>query len=271
MGESSPPPECITDDEENQGKKSSLSEGTMVLIIGLNSTHEIWNALESNFASQSRAKLMQYKLQLQTLKKDNLSMKDYLSLGHEHDPVMMSITSRIEPWSVIDVQTLLLTFEARVEFMKWNTINSNSSQPLANLTQSSKQRGDFSNSYNTRGRGYQGGNQSNRGGKGYHRGGFRGRAEIKIVSMSVKFALFLVILWIDVGIDMIKIMSHELYKHSSSNTQLREITNKTTFSKIIPSTWHRCLQSTPLLSTTLMDLGNLILVLVIMSLMILVT
>lgn len=44
--------------------QSSLSECTMVIVFGLSAAYEIWQALETNFASQSRAKLMQYKLQL---------------------------------------------------------------------------------------------------------------------------------------------------------------------------------------------------------------
>lgn len=59
--------------------QSSLSESTMVMVVGLDSSHKIWQALETNYSSQSKAKIMQYKLQLQTLKKENLSMTDYLN------------------------------------------------------------------------------------------------------------------------------------------------------------------------------------------------
>ncbi|KAK6143275.1 hypothetical protein DH2020_023623 [Rehmannia glutinosa] len=109
---------------------SSLSESILVTMVGLSSSVEIWSALETNFASQSQAKLMQYKLKLQTLKKGDLSMREYLNkvknccdvlastghkvseteyilhilsgLGAEYNPVMVSVTSRFEPGSLLD-------------------------------------------------------------------------------------------------------------------------------------------------------------------------
>ena len=51
----------------------------MVLVVGLNSSQEVWKAIETSFGSQSKAKIMQYKLQLQTMKKDALPMSVYLS------------------------------------------------------------------------------------------------------------------------------------------------------------------------------------------------
>lgn len=59
---------------------SLLSEGILVMMLGLNSSYEIWQTLETNFASQSKARLMQYKLQLQTLKKGGQTMREYLNM-----------------------------------------------------------------------------------------------------------------------------------------------------------------------------------------------
>ena len=59
--------------------QSTLPESTMVLIVGLTSTKDIWKALEVHFASQSKAKMMQYRLQIQTMKKNAQSMTEYLS------------------------------------------------------------------------------------------------------------------------------------------------------------------------------------------------
>ncbi|CAA0819588.1 Unknown protein, partial [Striga hermonthica] len=58
---------------------SSLSQGNLILVVGLSSSKEIWNALEKNFASQSRARIMQHKLELQTMKKGNMTMREYLN------------------------------------------------------------------------------------------------------------------------------------------------------------------------------------------------
>ena len=59
--------------------QSSLADSAMVIVVGLTTSTEIWSALETNIASQSKAKIMNYKLQLQTAKKDSLTMSEYLN------------------------------------------------------------------------------------------------------------------------------------------------------------------------------------------------
>lgn len=101
---------------------SSLTENILTLMVGLETSSEIWHTLDKNFTSHSEARKMQYKLQLQTLKKDKLSMREYLSkmkgccdvlasvgyklssedkilhilagLGPEYDSVMVTFTSK---------------------------------------------------------------------------------------------------------------------------------------------------------------------------------
>lgn len=137
---------------------SLLSEGNFVLIVGLSTFKEIWHVLETKFASQSRAKLMQYKLQLQILKKGNMNMREFFNkvksccdvlasvghrisdeaqilhilsgLGSEYGSVMVSITSRIEPCSIADVHALLLSFESRLESFStlWSMLMAHSHQ-----------------------------------------------------------------------------------------------------------------------------------------------
>ncbi|KAK6122928.1 hypothetical protein DH2020_043328 [Rehmannia glutinosa] len=177
---------------------SSLSDTMLVLMVGLNTSREIWHTLEKNFASQSRAKFMQYKLQLQTLRKANMSMREYLSkikaccdnlasaghivseedqilhilsgLGSEYDPVMVSITSKVDPFSVSDLQTILLSFESRLETSSGSIISNDGSQPSLNTMTTTP--GRSFNPSNTRGRGFY---QSFRGGRFNTRGGYRGR------------------------------------------------------------------------------------------------
>ncbi|KAH6808195.1 hypothetical protein C2S51_029303 [Perilla frutescens var. frutescens] len=90
---------------------SSMTKSVLIALVGLTTSRDIWKTLESNFASQSRAKLMQMK---------NLGMVEYLNkvknycdilgvagervcdenhilhiltgLGAEYNPVMVSIT-----------------------------------------------------------------------------------------------------------------------------------------------------------------------------------
>ena len=161
-GDANPPPQMIPDPAEGtmvlnpayiawqrQDRRvagwllSSLSEAALVLVVGLRSARDIWSALETNFASRSTAKVMQYRQQMQNLKKDSLTMSEYLSkmrsyfdllgsvgcrisdgeqilhllggLGQDYDPAMCNVTSRSEPWSIADVSSFLLSFESRME------------------------------------------------------------------------------------------------------------------------------------------------------------
>ncbi|KAL5555742.1 hypothetical protein UlMin_037978 [Ulmus minor] len=57
---------------------SSLTPAIMAQIIGHNSSHSAWNALEKTFSSSSRARIMQLRLELQSTKKGYLSMIDYV-------------------------------------------------------------------------------------------------------------------------------------------------------------------------------------------------
>ena len=57
---------------------SSLFENVMSQIIGLTSTSEIWSALEKFLFAASKARIMQLRLQLQTMKKHGLNTMEYL-------------------------------------------------------------------------------------------------------------------------------------------------------------------------------------------------
>ncbi|CAA0818418.1 Unknown protein, partial [Striga hermonthica] len=70
---------------------SSLSESILILTVGLGLSKEMWSALENNFATQSQAKIMQYKILLQTLKKTGIAMKDYLNKMKSYCDVLTSV------------------------------------------------------------------------------------------------------------------------------------------------------------------------------------
>ncbi|KAH6775591.1 hypothetical protein C2S52_013152 [Perilla frutescens var. hirtella] len=122
---------------------------------------DIWKALEVNFASQSKAKLMKYKLKLQTLKKD----------GREYDPMMVTITAQTDSWHLQDVYALFLDFEACLETARITSVNTEGSEPSAcQISQAS-----HSNNNNYNGRGREGYFNNNRGRNNNNRGNFRGR------------------------------------------------------------------------------------------------
>nr|CDH30699.1 putative Ty1-copia-like retrotransposon [Cercis chinensis] len=122
---------------------SSLTEQMMTQIMAYNSACEIWTALRESYASASRARIMELRLQLQTTRKGGLSVMDYMlriqhicdhlraigesvsiddqvmavlaGLGSEYNPIVASITSRLDSISVQALQSYLETYEKRLE------------------------------------------------------------------------------------------------------------------------------------------------------------
>ncbi|KAK6146863.1 hypothetical protein DH2020_020732 [Rehmannia glutinosa] len=159
---------------------SSLSKSILITTVGLNTSKEIWDCLKTTFANQNQAKVMQYRLHLQTLKKGNLQMKDYLNkiksccdllgsagepvsqkdqvmyvlsgLGPEYNSVMVSATSRLEPWSLSELHALLLSFENRLETFENRSVIQDGSFSV-NFTQNTGNRRGGGN-HTSRGRGY---------------------------------------------------------------------------------------------------------------------
>ena len=122
---------------------SSLTPGIMAQIIGHNSSHSAWNALEKIFSSCSRARIMQLRLEFQSTKKGSMSMIDYImkvkgaadslaaigepvseqdqimnllgGLGSDYNAVVTAITIREDKISLEAVHSMLLAFEQRLE------------------------------------------------------------------------------------------------------------------------------------------------------------
>ncbi|XP_073058680.1 uncharacterized protein [Primulina eburnea] len=158
----------------------SMAEGIQAQMIGCTTTAQLWSRITHLFATRSKARVMQYKLQLQTLKKGSLSMKDFLSkmkgyvdllavcgysisdddhvlyilggVGVEYEAVVVHITSRVDALSTADVSALLMAHEARIESY---TTNTDGSTPNINATtfSQSKGRDTPTQSFTPRGRG----------------------------------------------------------------------------------------------------------------------
>jgi hypothetical protein len=151
---------------------STISEDILVHIVGLHTSRDIWITLEKMFAAQSKARIMQIRYQLTTLKKGALSVADYFqkvqTLAHtlaaideplkesetisyilaglstDYDPLVTSITTRVDPISMEDLYGHLLTHEQRIEVHNFAPDLSSSSVNVA-------QRHTFSFNTNTRG------------------------------------------------------------------------------------------------------------------------
>ncbi|KAK0582434.1 hypothetical protein LWI29_025645 [Acer saccharum] len=122
---------------------SSISQELLPELVGCSTASEAWRTLEQLFTSQSRANVMQLKLQLQTLKKGGLSMTEYImkkksiidalsftgcvltpddkinailgGLGPEYDSFVIPVTSMPNCYSLPEITALLLTHEVRIE------------------------------------------------------------------------------------------------------------------------------------------------------------
>ena len=122
---------------------STVSEPLIPTLVGRSSSRDVWLTLEKMFSSQSRARIMQTRYHLATLKKGNLSIPDYFqkaksyadllaSIGqpiHENDLItqilaglpsdyndlVTSINTRLEDMQLDELFGHLLTHELRLE------------------------------------------------------------------------------------------------------------------------------------------------------------
>ncbi|KZV24461.1 hypothetical protein F511_20720 [Dorcoceras hygrometricum] len=141
---------------------ASMSESAQSQMIGCHTSSQLWTQL---FATRSKARVMQYKLKLQTLKKEGLSMKDYLGkmkgyidvldacelgvpeedqilyilggIGVEYESTVVHVSSRADALNLSEVSALLLAHEGRIE--SYNT-SADSTTPTVNVTMASSQK-----------------------------------------------------------------------------------------------------------------------------------
>jgi hypothetical protein len=122
---------------------STLSDSYVSHAVGCTTSRALWESLEKMFASQAHARIMQVHFQLATLKKGSSSVTDYFhklknlsdtlaacgqplndfeamsfllaGLGSEFDPLVTSVTTRVDPISRDDIYGLLLAHEMRLK------------------------------------------------------------------------------------------------------------------------------------------------------------
>ncbi|OVA13368.1 hypothetical protein BVC80_285g105 [Macleaya cordata] len=144
---------------------SSFTESVAALVVGCPTSRAIWLVLERQFSSCSRARQLQLQRALQTIRKDALSMSDYLlhakkladalaatgegfseaalqqmllgGLDSSYDAIVTTLTTRLDSMTMADFHAHLLAFEMRLEsqnhqLQQQTTVNvaaSSSSQP----------------------------------------------------------------------------------------------------------------------------------------------
>ncbi|CAA0813536.1 Unknown protein [Striga hermonthica] len=143
---------------------SSLTENHLIMMESKNTSKDVWLSVEANFSRFSKARLMHHKLQLQTLKKGSSTMREFLGkikeccdalgiacepvtdqnqilyilagLGTKYNPAVVAVTSRVEPYTLNEVYTMLLSLESRLEVGVQSIVNPDGSLPSVNLTSS---------------------------------------------------------------------------------------------------------------------------------------
>lgn len=121
---------------------ASVTEGVLARVVGCDFAFEIWEKIKIHFASQTRAKIKQFKTQLRTTRKGSLRMYEYLlkikidyslaavgspvpasdyieaildGLPDEYESVVTTVISKVESYTVDEIEALLLSQENRLE------------------------------------------------------------------------------------------------------------------------------------------------------------
>ncbi|KAL5753233.1 hypothetical protein ACOSQ2_023740 [Xanthoceras sorbifolium] len=122
---------------------SSITQELLPEFVGCLTASEAWDSIVQLFSSQSKANIMQLKLQLQTLKKGGSTMSEYLmkkksimdalsfaghpltnddklmnilgGLGSEYNSFIIPITSVQHNYTLSEISSLLLTHETRLD------------------------------------------------------------------------------------------------------------------------------------------------------------
>ncbi|GAV81121.1 UBN2_3 domain-containing protein, partial [Cephalotus follicularis] len=165
---------------------SSLTESVHAQVVGLESSHAVWQYLSSAFSSQSQVRIMQLRLSLHSLKKGADSMSSYLlkansisgelflaskpvsdddmvlyilgGLSSEYASLVTSITTRVAPISVADLHGFLLNEEIRIQSsVTTDLVSATANMALTNRPSDNMNRTQDSRNYNRgRGRGFSG-------------------------------------------------------------------------------------------------------------------
>ena len=174
----------------------SIIETMLGHVVRCTSSQHIWSTITSLFSSNSKARLLQLRFQLQMVKKRSTTIHDYFlkmrgiadtlastgqlisydelllyvlgDLGSKYDPVVVNLTSRQDSVSLQEAQSLLQSHEMRLDKLQ-TSMTLDLTNASANVA--------YTNSNHRGGRGYQGNRgQGGRGGTRHQGGcGSRGR------------------------------------------------------------------------------------------------
>ena len=182
---------------------ASMTTPLLTQMVGLHSATQIWTTLHTYFLSHTRSQVKKLKLTLKQLKKDKfvstyvlgikrtvdalasvgapISVEDHIEaildgLSSDYDPFVASVLSRRDPYTVAEIEALLLVQEERLErhnqvdpltfpataaYTSWHPANPSQEKYKNNFSGSRGTRGSGRN--NNFGRGARVARSSNRG------------------------------------------------------------------------------------------------------------
>ncbi|KAL5753747.1 hypothetical protein ACOSP7_021967 [Xanthoceras sorbifolium] len=174
LGESTSPPKFVETINEESGEvtqtlRSTLSPTVIGQVTRCVTSYEIWTVIERMYSQHSLAKIMQIRSQIQGTKKGSMTITKYVlklrtladslaasgypmserdlllsvlqGLGNEYDACILTFTALQSTITVLDAQFLMMSYEARLDYVS------------ANFVQSGNGRGQQSYNRGRRGRG----------------------------------------------------------------------------------------------------------------------
>lgn len=124
---------------------TSMTQEVMCQVASCTTPKDVWSLLEQTYVSQSRTRTVNTRIALATTRKGNMIVSEYITkmksladdmgsakqaiddeelvsyilagLDEEFNPVVSAIVARVEPVSVRDVRSQLLSFENRMELL----------------------------------------------------------------------------------------------------------------------------------------------------------
>jgi hypothetical protein len=95
---------------------SSLSENLLTHVVNLKTSCEVWVSLEKIFASESKARVMQYRYQLATLKKGAMSISDYFQKAQIMAQTLVAINEPLKDSKLVSYILAGLSQEYESEY-----------------------------------------------------------------------------------------------------------------------------------------------------------
>ena len=122
---------------------SSITEGILARVVSCPTAAQVWSVLQTYFTTQTAAKIDQFRMQLQNLKKGSLSLNAYLlkvrllidqlnfvgyattskdhisaifnGLPSNYDNFIIAVNSRQASYTVAEIEAVMLSQESRLE------------------------------------------------------------------------------------------------------------------------------------------------------------